>query len=120
MGDYFRRIGRITVDDIDEALRRQKEMRAQGKNMQFADILVLMGLLTKEETNAIIYIKDECKKRFIFNANMLGKSTTTDTSHEQIRVNGEGADKSANLVLLRQEIFELRNKLSQIASIVKK
>lgn len=120
LGDYFRRIGRITVDDIDEALRRQKEMRAQGKNMQFADILVMMGLLTKEETNAIIYIKDECKKRFIFNANMLGKSTTTDTSHEQIRVNGEGADKSANLVLLRQEIFELRNKLSQIASIVKK
>lgn len=120
LGDYFRRIGRITVDDIDEALHRQKDMRAQGKNMQFADILVEMNLLSKEETNAIIYIKDESKKRFIFNANMLGKSTTTTDYQGQVTVAGEGSDKSANLVLLRQEIFELRNKLKQIASIITK
>ncbi len=121
MGDYYKRIGKISVDDINKALQRQKELTALGKNIPFAQILISMGLVTEDETKAIIYVKDESKKRFIFNSGMLGKSTTTDSQRIDINANGDGKDKSAaQLVILRQEIYDLQNKLNQIANIIKR
>lgn len=125
IGEYCRRIGKITVDQLDTAIRRQKELEGQGKQVHFAEVLIQLGYITEQETKAVIYIKDECKKRFIFNANMLGKSTTT-TSAEKIELNSEfenskGGEKSAaQMILLRQEIFDLQSKLKEIERIIKR
>lgn len=124
MGDYFKRIGKISAENINNALQRQKELKLQGKSVPFAQVLISMGYVTEDETKAIIHIKDESKKRFIFNASMLGKSTTTESA-QKIELNSEfeNASKeksSAQLILLRQEVYDLQNKLNQIATIIKR
>lgn len=125
LGEYYRRMGKITVDQLDTAIRKQKELEKQGKQVQFAEVMISLGYVTERETKAIIYIKEECKKRFIFNANLLGKSSTS-TPAKAIELNSEfenssKTDKSsAQLVLLRQEIYELQNKLKDIANIIKR
>lgn len=124
IGDYFKRIGRIDVDQINNVLLRQKESRMQGKSIPFAEILVSLGYVTEDETKAIIYIKDESKKRFIFNANMLGKSKTTESAkgialHSEFE-NASAEKSSPQLILLRQEVYDLQTKLNQIASIIKR
>ncbi len=123
LGDYFKRIGKITVEQIDTAIRRQKEMEAQGNQTQFAQILVSLGFISEDETKAVIYMKDECKKRFIFNANLLGKSAITESA-EKIALHSEfensSKNSSAQLVLLRQEVYDLQKKLKEIASIIKR
>lgn len=125
IGEYFKRIGKITIDELDVAIRKQKELESQGKQVHFAEVLISLGYITEQETKAVIYIKDECKKRFIFNANMLGKSSTT-TEAKKVELNSEYENASMNekgkaqLVLLRQEVYELQNKLRDIANIIKR
>ena len=91
--------------------------------------MVELGFVSERETKAVIYIKDECKKRFIFNANMLGKSSTSAPAAPAIELNSEyentttrpdSGNNSSQLVLLRQEIFDLQKKLRDIAKIIKR
>ena len=86
-----------------------------------------MNLVSEKETKAIIYIKDECKKRFIFNANMLGKSKVSEgedtnslpESKHPISAN-DVADSSKQIAMLRKENFELQTKLQEIMKIIKR
>lgn len=125
IGEYYKRIGKITIDQLDMAIRKQKELEKQGKQVQFAEVMISLGYVTERETKAIIYIKEECKKRFIFNSNLLGKSSSS-TPAKTIELNTEFENASKNegnssqLVLLRQEIYELQNKLKDIANIIKR
>lgn len=129
IGEYFKRIDKITVDQLDTAIRKQKELERQGKQVQFAEVMISLGYITERETKAVIYIKEECKKRFIFNANILGKSSQS-TPAKTIQLNSEFENNtssknkndknSSQLILLRQEIYELQNKLRDIANIIKR
>lgn len=107
MGEYFRRIGKISTDELNTAVRKQKELEAQGKQAHFAEVLIQLGYITEQETKAIIYLKDECKKRFIFNASMLG------------RPNDEVAQTAIpeELRELRKQVYELQMKLNKIHQI---
>lgn len=122
LGDYLKRLGKITVDQLDTALRCQNEYKKNGTPMPFAEVLISLGYISSKETKAIIYIKDESKKRFIFDSNMLGKSKTTgEVSAEFQSLSDENKDsKSAQLIVLRQEIFDLKTKLNDIANIIKR
>jgi len=128
IGEYFKRIGKITVDQLDTAIRKQKELESQGKPTQFAEVMISLGYVTERETKAVIYIKEECKKRFIFNANILGKSASStpaktiqlNSEFENNTAKGNKENNSSQLVLLRQEIYELQNKLRDIEKIIKR
>lgn len=120
MGEYFKRIGRISEENIKKALLRQRELKAQGKSVPYAQVLISMGFVTDDETQAIINVKEESKKRFIFNSNMLGKSTTTEATEKVPANSALDGKSSAQLALLRQEIYNLQSKLNQIAAILKK
>ena len=128
IGEYFRRIGKITIDQLDTVIRKQKELEKQGKQVQFAEIMISLGYVSERETKAVIYIKEECRKRFIFNASILGKSSIS-TPAKTIQLNSEFENNTTNknndnnssqLVLLRQEIYELQSKLREIANIIKR
>jgi hypothetical protein len=108
MGEYFRRIGLISTEELNTALRKQKEMEKNGKQVHFAEVLIKLGYITERETKAIIYIKDECKKRFIFNTAMIEKP--------------DKIEKAQNVPLelknLRRDIYELQTKLDKIKEII--
>ncbi len=65
LGEYFVKIDKITMEQLDEALRNQKYIEdSVGDRPGLADILVDLGFLTKEDTKGILFLKKDCHKYF--------------------------------------------------------
>lgn len=77
-GEYLMKIGRLTVDQLDIAIRKQKKMLEEGKKCYMAEILSGLGFIEKDEIVSILIMKEESKRRFIFNMEL--NSTETSSS----------------------------------------
>lgn len=66
-GEYLYRIGRLTVDQLDAAIRQQQKMESEGQNVRMAELISGMGFIEQDEIISILIMKQEAKKRFIFN-----------------------------------------------------
>lgn len=119
-GEYFKRMGIISIDQLDTAIRKQKELEASGKQVRFAEIMISLGYVTEQETKAAIFLKEECKSRFIFNTNILGKSSNAISVNTATEKTAKSEPNSSQLVLLRQEVYELQQKIRDIANIIKR
>jgi len=65
LGEYFVKINKINMEQLDEALRNQKYIEDSiGDKPGLADILIDLGFLTKEDTEGILFLKKDCKKYF--------------------------------------------------------
>lgn len=65
LGEYFVKIDKISMAQLNEALKRQKDIEeALGDRPGLADIFIDMGFLTKEDTEGILYLKKDCKKSY--------------------------------------------------------
>jgi len=69
IGEYLKRIGLIDVDQLETAMRIQKESELANEKKGFASILVDLDLVTRNDTDNILLIKQESKRRFILNFN---------------------------------------------------
>ena len=93
IGEYLKHIGLIDVDQLQNAMRIQRESEEANEKKGFASILVDMGLVTRDDTDNILLIKQESRRRFILNfnsadaENLSGKISTEEviTSIEQKR-----------------------------------
>lgn len=113
IGEYFKRVGQVNVDQLDTAIRKQKELEAAGQKVGMATVMINLGLITDEDSKIVLYIKDESKKRFIFNTDILGKNAVVAAP--------QGGGSSQELVeKLTRENNSLRNKLKAIAEILQK
>ncbi|MDD3238075.1 MAG: hypothetical protein PHV37_08280 [Candidatus Gastranaerophilales bacterium] len=114
-GEYFKRIGKINVDQLDSALRKQKELEENGQKMGMASVMIKLGLVTEEDTKNVLYVKDESKKRFIFNTDLLGKGNAS-------RVDSvSGITAGSNLALLEKLTKEntlLKHKIKGIINVI--
>lgn len=111
IGEYFRRIGKISTEELNETVRKQKELEAKGKNVHFAEVLIKLGYVTERETKAILYLKDECKKRFVFSPEVL--NNLKQGIKQRFAATSELRD-------LRKQLYELRLKLESIKKIIEK
>lgn len=109
IGEYFRRIGKISTDELNATVRKQKELEANGQPAHFAQVLIQLGYVTEQETKAILYLKDECKKRFIFSPEVL--SAAKQNINTSVAVSGEIKE-------LRQKLNDANIKLDKIKRIV--
>lgn len=113
IGEYFKRLGQVNVDQLDSAIRKQKELEAAGQKVGMAQVMINLGLITEEDSKIVLYIKDESKKRFIFNTDILGKNAVVAAP--------QGSGSSQELVeKLTRENNGLRTKLKAIAEILQK
>ncbi len=65
LGEFFVKINKITIDQLDEALRKQKELEeAYGDRPGLAEILVNMNFITKQDTEGILLLKEDCQKYY--------------------------------------------------------
>ncbi len=65
LGEFFVKIGKISIEEIDNALRTQKGIEdSLGDRPGLAEILVSLGFLTKNETEGILLLKEDCHKYF--------------------------------------------------------
>lgn len=66
IGEYLLKRGTISEEQNELIIRKQKELEQKGMWKKFVELLVEEGFVTKNDTKAILYVKDECKKRFEF------------------------------------------------------
>ena len=69
IGEYLKRIGLINVDQLETAMRIQKENEMANVKKGFASILVDLNLVTRNDTDKILLLKQESKRRFVLNFN---------------------------------------------------
>ena len=72
-GELLMKAGRITVDQLDTALRRQKQLKDQGKNIYIAELITEMGFIERDAIISMLVMKEEAKKRLIFNVSLNAK-----------------------------------------------
>lgn len=107
-GEYFKRIGKINVDQLEQTLIRQKELCESGQKSRIAEVMISLGFITEKDTKSLIIIKEEAKKRFILDLSIIPKGTVEENS----------LDKD-ELERLTQENKVLKEKLNKLLSFFK-
>lgn len=64
LGEYCKRIDKIGIDALVEALNHQQKLKKGGENKGIADILVEMGYLTAQERDEILRFKEDSARSF--------------------------------------------------------
>ena len=65
LGEYLVKINRLTIEQLDQALRTQKAIQeAMGDRTGIANVLINLGYIKKEDSEAILFLKEESKKQF--------------------------------------------------------
>ena len=64
-GELLKRLGKIDVIQLENAIREQKRKVEAGNNMRIADVMIELGYITEKDVKIILLFKEESKKRFI-------------------------------------------------------
>lgn len=108
-GEYFKRVGKINVDQLELTIRRQKELTEQGQKAKIAQIMIDLGFVTEKDTHALMIIKEEARKRFILDASIIPEGVT-----------GNDSKYVAEIEELKKQNAVLKAKLAKLLSMFKK
>lgn len=111
-GEYFKRIGKINVDQLEKTIIAQKEYAQKGESLKMAEIMISLGYITEKDTSSLLIIKEEAKKRFILDSGIVPKEVNTDSVDVKVYQDEINSLKEKNRVLKEQ--------LSKIMALVKK
>ena len=107
-GEYFKQKGQITVDQLQIAILKQREM----PDKKFGEILLELDYIQLKDLKSVLILKEEAKKRFILDYNTVPNSQTAFSSN-----NEEYAEEIKNL---KEENLKLKKKMLQLLELVKK
>lgn len=79
-GEYFKRVGKINVDQLELTIRKQKELTEQGQKVKIAQVMIDLGFITQKDTESLIIIKEEARKRFILDSSIIPDGVTANES----------------------------------------
>ena len=86
LGEYLVKINRLTVSQLDQALRTQKYIEeSMGERTGIANVLINLGYIKKEDSEGILFLKEESKKPF--KGMQFGGATAADTMKLQAQLN---------------------------------
>lgn len=72
-GEYFKRTGKIDVDQLEQTIVKQKEYAERGNPMKMAEVMISLGFITEKDCSSLLVIKEEAKKRFILDSTIIPK-----------------------------------------------
>lgn len=65
LGEYLVKLGKITIEQLDEALRTQLYIEESvGEKTGLAEILINLRYVIKDDTEGILLLKEECSKKY--------------------------------------------------------
>jgi hypothetical protein len=65
LGEYLVKIKRLSIEQLDQALRTQRAIEeAMGERTGIANVLINLGYIKKEDSEAILFLKEESRKPF--------------------------------------------------------
>jgi len=112
IGEYFKQKGIISADELEMAVLKYKELEDAGKPKKFADVMISMGYISKEQIKAVLVLKEESKKRFILDYNSIPKCEITHVNENQ-----KYQEEMNNL---KEENLKLKKKMLQLLELVKR
>mgnify|MGYP001805809008 CR=1 FL=1 len=111
-GEYFKRVGKIDVDQLEKTIIKQREFAEKGTPLKMAEIMISLGFITEKDTTSLLYMKEEAKKRFILDSSV---------------VPAEVPDKTQDLQFYQTEVEKLaaqnemlKDRLTRVLEFVKK
>jgi len=111
-GEYFKRIGKINIDQLEHTIRIQKELREKGERPQFVELMIEFGYVTEADSKALLVMKEQASKRFILDVSLIPEGMSLD---------GASVDKYiAEVNDLKQENAKLKSQLNKILLFLKK
>ncbi|MCQ2788914.1 MAG: hypothetical protein MJ229_00910 [bacterium] len=113
-GEYFKRIGRINVDQLQDVIVKQKEAADAGTPVMMAELMISLGYLTERETKSLLVIKEEAKKRFILDPSIIpsGKESEKPSYSEE--------DYKRVIIKLKEQNNHLIEQQKKIVTFLKK
>lgn len=108
-GEYFKRVGKINVDQLEMTIRKQKELVAAGQKAKIAQVMIDLGYITEKDTLSLVTIKDEARKRFILDTAIIPEGVTANDSKYV-----------AEIEELKRQNTLLKAKLAKLLSMFKK
>ncbi len=108
-GEYFVKDGSISENELDNAVEK---FETQKENKKFGQALIDLGLITQNQLEKLLSIKEEAKKRFILDHNDVPQIKPEYTT--QAEIYKEQIDN------LKNENNLLKTKLEQLLTMVKK
>lgn len=111
-GEYFKRTGKINVDQLEQTIVKQKECAEKGTPMKMAEIMISLGLVTEKDTHSLLTIKEEAKKRFILDSTIVPKDVGGDLKKDK--------EYQAEMAKLMEQNNLLKDQLRKILAFVKK
>lgn len=113
-GEYFKRIGRINVDQLEHVLVKQKELAQKGQNLKMAEIMISLGYITEKDTSSLLIIKEESQKRFILDIGILPKEASMPLREGDVKAYQD------EIASLKEQNRVLKDQLGKILTFVKK
>lgn len=108
IGEYFKQKGIIDIDQLRQAI-----LKYEGSNdKKFGEILVELGYVKENDLKAILILKEEARKRFILDHNVMPKSETAFSN--------DGQKYQDEIKALKVENTKLKQKMLQLLALVKK
>ena len=111
-GEYFKRIGKINVDQLEQTIIKQNEYAAKKTPHKMAEIMISLGFITEKDISSLLIIKEEAKKRFILDFAIIPKEITSEIQHLK--------NYQAEIDKLTEQNNLLKAQLSKILAFVKK
>lgn len=111
IGEYYKHTEKIDVYQLQQAIVKQKELAKEGTNILIAELMISMGFITEKDIKALMTIKEESKKRFILDNTALPAGQSVGPANP---------DLSAEVETLRAQNTELKRKLAQLLTFVKR
>ncbi len=108
IGEYFKQKGIIDIDQLRQAI-----LTYQAQNTKkFGEIMVSLGYVTEDDLKAILLLKEEARKRFILDHNVMPKSETAFSDNNQ--------KYEEEIKTLKEENIKLKRKMIQLLELIKK
>lgn len=110
-GEYFKRVGKINVDQLEQTIIKQRELVQKGESAKMAEILISLGYITEKDTYSLMIMKEEAKKRFILDSSIIPKETNNIPKDEKYY-----QDEIAKLT---EQNKQLKERLARILAFIK-
>jgi len=111
-GEYFKRSGKINVDQLERAILTQKESVRDNRPLKIAEIMISLGYITEKDTTSLLLIKEEAKNRFILDSSIVPSQYSCPATNPK-----ELEDEIAKL---NQQNKILKEQINKVLAFVKK
>lgn len=118
LGEYLIKLNKITIDQLDQALRTQKYIEQSiGERTGLAEVLINLGYITQKDTESILFLKEESKKKYVPDIACEEATLNMATSGKYNKLTKEHADMSQKLEMAMNENAQLREQLRKLLKI---